>query len=536
MTEARAAAGWTALLVVILLGAALVQPGRVMPGDPTVDVWTHAWLLQWVAGSLARGELPGWAAQLAWPAGGRLTAADPLGAVLVAPLTLLAGPAIALTALTALQLGLSGAAGWRYGRALGGPWAGMLTATALVASPTFVSEIHNGVTEALWVGLVPAAGAAAIEGRRSAAAWALLAGLASPYHGVSATLLAGAHLAERRDLRGLVRVGLLGGLGIALAVGHLKYGFTGPSPLETKLPGIADPILKANAVDPRDVLWPGDHWTVPGDGVQNPAFRRSSYLGFILMGLSAYGLYLSRRWALLGVAAAGWVASLGPFLWWGTDFVTTAGGDRIGLPLLPLLLAVGGGVDHPLRFLGLTVAALGGLAAIGAGRRAPAFAVALLLELLLIAPTAWPLATSPASVPRVYATLPPSDLGIIPLPAAHHRTQRTGIHLYWQAHHGRPIPWTLKPHPDARQSNLALRWWASLSRGDAHAIPPTSAVDPSLKAAAARLREDGFSHVILHTRLCTGAASVRQHRQAIEALLGPPTEVGPDLLWALPEP
>ena len=52
---------------------------------------------------------------------------------------------------------------------------------------------------------------------------ALLAALASPYHGVSAVLLAGAHLVERRDLRGLVRVGLLGGLGID----RFYLGYTG---------------------------------------------------------------------------------------------------------------------------------------------------------------------------------------------------------------------------------------------------------------------------------------------------------------------
>ncbi len=522
-----------AVAFALALGALVLLPGGSgLPGDPTIDVWTHAWGLDWVARSLASGALPTATDLLAHPRGGTLTPADPFGALLVAPVTLALGAARAMWAEVWLQLLLAALAGWAYGEALGrggGPVGAVVCAT----SPTFLAEVHNGILEANWIGLVALAGAAAARGHRATPWIVAVAGLASPYHGVAATAVAACHLVARGERRALAASVIAGALGVGLATAGLRLGFGGDVPLEIKAPGLQEPTLRINAVDPRDFGWPGDHWTVRTELGAESRFRRTAYLGWTLLILAAVGARRSPGAPLrLLVCALAMLAALGPYLWWGDNFFRTGGGARLALPLRAAYTA-GIALDHPLRFLGAAIVLLGGLAATGAGRFGPVAAAVVLAENLLFAPNVWPLVRSAAEVPEVYARLPDDGRAVIDLPAQVGNTMRTGAYLYWQTSHRRPLPYTLKPSARVPSANAALRRWLALSSGG----PPPAAPGMQLvtEDPVGALAREGYGWVVLHPSMCPDEAAVRRHLDGVGASLGAPREVAGAWVWEISE-
>lgn len=525
----------TPALLALAVSVLVVLPGGPgLPGHPTVDVWTHAWGLHWVATSLAAFELPVETHLLAWPRGGSVTPADPLGGVLLAPVTLLLGAGAGYLAQVVLQLWVAVLGGWAYGHALGGPRPAALVAVACATAPTFLAEVHNGILEAHWLGLVALAAAAAVKGHRLTPLAVALAALATPYHGVSALTLAAAHLVAGR------RWGLLGATvaaalaAVGLATAGLRAGLNAPVPLEIKPPGIQDATLRINAVDPLAFFRPGDHWTVKLDGVMETDFRRTPYLGWALLLAGLWGAARRRGWLALGVVAVGATLALGPYLWWGRDFYRTAEGHRLALPLLPVLKLTDGGLDHPLRFLGMSVVALAGLAGLGAGRWAPWLAGVVLVENLLVAPNVWPLAKSPAAIPAVYAALPDDGRAVIDLPAQVGNTMRTGAWLYYQTAHGRPIPYTLKPSARVPNPNGLLRGWLALSAPSA--VGPAPDLGPPPAEPLVDLARAGFGWVVLHPQLCRGTVAVNTHRLAVSRALGEPREIAGAYVWEIPAP
>ncbi len=533
MTELRAALLTACSCVLVVLWPLWLAPGQVMPGHPTVDVWTHAWGLGWVADSLIAGSLPTQTAHLGFPRGGAVTPADPLGGVLLAPVTLLFGVASAMLAEVALQVGLAALGGWFYGRTLAGAAGGALVAVACATSPTFTAEVHNGILEAGWIGLVPLAAALAARGSRWTPGAVALAAIASPYLGVSAAVLAGLHLVAGRDWRRLVLVLVVGGLAIAAATFFLRAGLGGAEPLEIKPAGIQEPTLRINAVDPRSFFWPGDHWSVPLDGAMTPAFRRTPYLGWALLLAAGVGLWRGgRRWLLVPVLG-GSIAALGAYLWWGDGWFAPGGRGRLALPMLAVMRLTDGGLDHPLRFLAMAIPALAALAARGAGRWAPLLAGVVLVENLAVAPNVWPLASVPAAIPLVYGRIPDDGRPIIDLPSQVADTQRTGAYLYWQTSHGHPLPYTLKPNARVPDMNPALRTWLAIAAPMPTPKGTPGWIDPAsdLKAAVVALAAEGYGWVVLHRSLCRDETTFAQHREAVSALLGAGEDVGGDRLW-----
>ncbi len=535
MTGTRAAAFACAALVAIVLGPALAHGGLV--GDPTVDVWTHAWGLGWVAERLSHGALPIATTALGFPRGGSVTPADPLGALLVLPVTLTLGVSGAYLVELGLQLALAAGAGWAYGKAVAGPWGGFVVAAACTTSPTFTAELHNGILEANWIGLVPLAAAAALLRPRWTPAAVALAAAASPYHGVAAGILAGAHLLARREWRTFALTALAGAAALGAATALLHLGFSGAEPLEVKPPGLQEPTLRVNAVDPRAFFWPGDHWTVDlASGGFAPNFRRTPYLGWTLVLAALVGTARApkRAW-LWAPVTLGAVLALGPYLWWNGDWYAPGGAGRLALPLFPLLKLTDGQLDHPLRFLSMAIPALAALAALGAGRFAPLLAALVVAENLAVAPNVWPLPTVDATIPAVYAEIPADGRAIIDLPAQVGETMRTGAYLYWQTAHGHPIPYTLKPSAKVPSMNATLRTWLALSapmqipRGSPGWIDPAS----DLHAALDELIAQGFGWVILHRSLCRDQPAWNDHERAVSALVGPGRRVGDDELWEL---
>ena len=162
MAERRDLAGvWTGLLAALIVLGPSVAPGRLI-GDEGLDVWSHVWGEGWVGRSLLSGHLPWRDHGLAWPDGGVLWYIDPLGAMVALPFVALSLGALGHLAVQVAQIALAAVAGRALGRALGG--SGWVSGIGLATTPFLLGELHNGITEASWLGLVPAAGAAAARG------------------------------------------------------------------------------------------------------------------------------------------------------------------------------------------------------------------------------------------------------------------------------------------------------------------------------------------------------------------------------------
>ena len=305
------------------------------------------------------------------------------------------------------------------------------------------------------------------------------------------------------------------------------------------------PVFRINAVDPIALFQMGDFWTVHLDGPGTTPFRRTPYLGWVGLLLSAV-LWLRRpsaRWWLLPIGATTLLA-LGPFLWHDGDFVRTNDGDLIALPFRALL-GLGVVMDHPLRFISGAVTVLAVVADVGCRQletRVPlsitgltvSMAALIGIEQLALAPNVWPIQTSDGTVPAVYEQLDGTG-AVIDLPAARGQSIATNRYLYWQGMHGKPIPYPHKVGPDLPTMNPALRKWADLSRD-----MPRTANDPGrltdnedMTTAVSKLVRSGFRWVVLHPELLLDERTALKHRTALETQLGPPQEIEGRLVWTL---
>lgn len=549
MRVARAPLLLGLLAVALVLGPSL-RPGRLI-GDEGLDVWSHVWGVGEVARALSEGRLPWRAPGIAWPDGGVLWYIDPLGALVGLLPSWALGPEAGFTAQLALQVGLAAAAGWAYGRALGG--SGIVAGLGLATTPFLLGELHNGITEACWLGLIPAAGAAAAARSPMTGIWVGLCWAATPYHGVSASLLALTHLllgpgkpaswAEKG--RGVLAMLALAALVAAPFLLGLKLALSDPAALTQKPPaGDNWPVFRVNAVDPVHLLRPGDAWTVQHEGPLEAPFRRTPYLGLTLLGLALWGASQNKNNRCLFIPLAlGSTLALGPYLWRDGDWARTADGRLIALPFRALLMASGVSMDHPLRFIGGALTALAGLAdaALPArGRRrwlVPGFAALVVSEQLLLAPSPWPLATAPAGLPAVYAALPADGRALIDLPADRGESIATNRYLYWQGLHGRPVPYAAKVGSQGFPSlNAALRTWTAAGRLTPvpEGAPGAPRPGEDLSGAVAELAAQGFGWVVLHPELLARPDLLSAHREVLDPWLGPPQTVEGCLVWELP--
>jgi hypothetical protein len=295
--------------------------------------------------------------------------------------------------------------------------------------------------------------------------------------------------------------------------------------------------LYANAVDPRAFVAPGDFWSVPSDdGPLSAVWRRTPYLGLGVLSLAAVGLLRAPR--LCPVAGAGVllvVAALGHFLFLDGSWVKTAANGTYKLPLGLVTEALHLTLEHPMRFAGAASVALAGLADRGAGRLGLWLAPLLVAEHLFVAPAAWPLATSPAGLPAVHQELPDDGRAVLDLPADLGFGMRTDRYLYWNALHGRPVPWNNRVGSTGTASmNPALRTLVLLSKRDP--VVPGSPGVPSahadLEAALADLVDAGLGWIVLHPKLCRDPSLEVRHKARITQLVGsPPQTTGGAWVW-----
>ena len=210
-----------------MVSPVLPSPSGLVVGAARSDVWNSLWSHWWVAQGLADGRWPIATELLNHPDGGRLLVADPLGALLAAPLVLMLGPVLAYNLTAWLHAAAAGLAAHALARRLGGR--GWLAGAAFACSPLLLAHLNNGSSEAFALCWLPLAGLALVQAlQRPGLAWRALAGLAlalatiaSWYTGLAAWLMAacllgvglgdGVPLAARlrRGLSALILAGLL---------------------------------------------------------------------------------------------------------------------------------------------------------------------------------------------------------------------------------------------------------------------------------------------------------------------------------------
>ena len=535
-------------LALVVLFPGWLTGGTRLIGDEALDVWSHAWGIRWVFNHISDGTLPWDVSGLAWPRGGTLWYIDPLGALTSLPAQWLGGAVWAHNSILFFQVMLAASAAMAFARGLGGR--GWVAAVALATAPTFLADIHNGTIEACWIGLVPLAGAAAIRCRWWGGVAVGVAGLATPYHGISAALVVATVLlfrphtdSERTWRERLLDTAIAAAMAALIALPALlalKANLDDPMSIAKKSAVMLNfSVLRGSAVDPLALIRPGDFWSVHLNGPLTTPFRRTPYLGLGLLTLSAWTLFHHRRtrpWIIPITIAA--ILALGPFLWHNGDFVRDGNGDLMALPFRALL-GLGVAMDHPLRFIcgAVTVlAVLGDVATRKLEHRVGLPVIAwtsivgflLAFEHLSLAPNVWPLNTADGTVPAVYADL--EDEGaVIDLPASRGESIATNRYLYWQGIHRRPIPYAHKVGPDLSNLNPALRAWAKLSRSDPFrpdepGPAPSNAVD--LERHIKSLSTDGFRWVVVHPELCASEKIREAHIQVLEQSLGPAVQQG----------
>ena len=539
-------------IVLIVLFPSWRTLGERLIGDEGLDVWSHAWGVRWVFNHLADGQLPWDVDGLAHPRGGNLWYIDPLGALASLPAQWAAGPVWAHNSVILFTVFLAATASMAFARSLGGR--GYVAAAALATAPTFLAEIHNGTVEACWIGLVPLAGAAAMRNPFLGGAAVGLAGLATPYHGVSSALVVGTVLLLQPHASTSTpwkqRIGTTAAAAaIAAAIAlpgflALKANLDDPMGIAKKSTVLLNyPVFRINAVDPIAFLMPGDFWTVKLDGPLTTPFRRTPYLGLMALVLSGW-LWVRnaslRRWMIpVGLTS---ILALGPFLWHDGDFVRTSGGDLLALPFRSII-GLGVTMDHPLRFVCGAVSVLAVLADVAVRRLerwvpVPALvwtavmSTAIATEHLALGPNVWPIATANGALPAVYGELQTND-AVIDLPAARGQSIATNRYLYWQGLHRRPIPYSHKVGPDLPHVNPTLRAWADLSRSEPEAAhrssrrPAESRRDTDIQS----LVSEGYRWIVVHPELFASDKVRAAHSHELESLLGQPYQVGDRYVW-----
>jgi hypothetical protein len=473
--------GLLATFVAVALSWPMVlDPTTQAIGGGLGDLNGLAWTLWRVATSLP--AIPVDHPDVLFPAGATLAPVAVPQAVLLAPITLLAGPIAAANLLQVLHIALAAslASAWAQSQNAG-RWGVVVAGLAFGLTPALTASVHNGnpdVTPLFWLPLV------GLLAPRVRGSWAAAVGLGvatglaagwNPYVGVMAGLVALALVgwpndrAEGRRLAvafGLAAVGLAAwGAWYAGALGGaetmvLKRASTPIAPGAASLRGFFDPSAHGGGAD---------GWTV-----------HRWYPGLSVWALAAAGLWRRGRqaWGLSALVAIGGLLALGPVLQWDGAPVDVAG---VQLALPGMLWTAVPGLDGlrlvwryaALAAVGLAILAAHGLDALPRPWLRVGAVVVVAADLLLLGGAASDLRAGPIVDDGACTLLAGRPAGaVLSLPVDHEERALLG-----QTCHGRSVAGALN-RPFAPTVRAALR-------------------DPSL--ASAQLRDLGFRWLVLHT-------------------------------------
>ena len=492
MTRMRRAAVYVAVVAAVL-APGFLRVGGGIPGSPHADLWNSLWTF-W---QVAHHGLSFRVTDLGFPDGGTLPIADPVNALVFAPLTWIAGaPAAWMFAVAAHLLLAAVAADGLAGELGADPDQALVAGVAFGSAPVLLSSIHDASSEAIAVGLLPLALWATSRAMRGAGRASLavavgalaLAGLANAYLAVatwSAALVLIASGSGEARRRGALALALATALVAPwdLAVVHAVTA-------RDNVVGIKDPhelgILRrtTGAADPLSFVVPGDF--------RSPDFRKISrygedfihcvYLGWVWMIAAAVGLRrrstgIPAIWLVVGVTAA-----LGPVLVHGGSAVLLPG--NLGIPLPWFLVERLPGLSSlSLLFRFGVLSSLGvALLAAGAtsGQSARVLALAGLLEVLLVSPMRGGPDASPLPDPAPFVAIASGpDGAVMNWPIEGGRP-----YLYEATLHGRPIAGTL---------NFAMN---AASEESWRALRDAPAENPLRGAAVAR--RYGIRYLVVH--------------------------------------
>lgn len=437
----REAPAWLAFAIATMIPGWL--RGGPIPGSAHTDTWESLWGL-WHALQVGPGGATTW---LDWPRGGTLYLADPLHAVVLAPLTATVGPVAAWNVAVIGHVALAGAATAAWARARGAdPMAARAAGVAFACAPGLLAAIHNGTSETVGWGLVPLAAWAAAAGssRRAtlaAIAACALAFLASPYLAVAAAIVIAVEALAARDPRRLVVLAVAGAL-VAPWYATVIAAARAPD----NLIGIKDPhelALLRRTIGSADPLG----FVIPG-AFRSPDFTKISRYGedfvhctYLGAALIAANLGRARRpgapfvWGAIGL-----VLACGPVLVHDGSAVLIDG--RLGVPLPYFLIErlPGWSALSLLYRLSILPALALALGLAGLGRRRAAIAAgAVVLEVWLASPMAGgPSFSSPPAATALRALRDAPAGGVANWPVVGGRP-----YLYEATVHGHPVAGTL---------------------------------------------------------------------------------------------
>lgn len=437
---------------------------------------------------------------LNFPAGGSLWVADPLNALLLAPLIPLLGVPVAYTLLVWFHVVFSGVMAYRLGERISGKASvGWVASLAYAESPLLICHIHNGASEAIaggWLAWSLLATWELAENPTSSRGKVVEAGLAAAlcavaqwYAGVCAFAWLAINLLRRwRALGAAMALAALLVLPVAVLAQRTSTAADNVVGIKTE--------KEVNVV--RRTIGPTDPrvWVMPGD-FRSPDFRKyskyaeeyihSSYLGWVvLVGAALAGWGPGRRRLWLAVAAAA-LLSLGPVLVIDGQAVIVA--RRLAIPMPYFLVEKLPGFSSLsllYRFNQLTVLGLAVLAGMGWSRyRYGWLAGALMIaESRFVSPMAGNLGKTDATIPAVFEVLRDAPEGaVMNYPVAGGRA-----YLYEQTVHGKPVAGSLN-FPNNKAS---LQVWKALLSNS------TQSPEAFRQAAAREAREQGVRYLVVH--------------------------------------
>lgn len=522
-------------LAAALTWPAVIRPVAAVPGAPRTDLADGLWSLWFWAERLPGGPFTRVDGLLNPPHGGSLWVADPVNALLGAPLVLTLGPAAAWTVLVLAHLTFAGLAGHALGERVGGgrPWAGWIAGVGVASSPMLLSQVHNGATEAVGGGWVILA-ALAVWGLRERGGLraGVLAGLAMGvatvahwYAGVEVYLLWALAAVEAGIRRAKLGPWLVAGaLGLALAA-PVAVEARAVTTAKDNVVGIKSEREIATLrrtigpADPVGFVHPGRYRSPDFSELSRyqEQYVHCTYLGLVLLAGAAVGLRRDPKGgAVLAVAALG-AATLacGPVLArFGAPVILPG---RLGIPLPYLLLEKLPGFDGlslVYRLAWLAVVCLAALAARGlSGRLGWVAVVALLVDARLLSPA--------ADLPgHTDATPSPALLALADAPE--------GAVMNWPMVGGRPYLYeaTVHRHPVAASLNFpanagSQRVWKA---AQAHVGDPPEGLATAVTGAA---RAAGVRYLVLHDDPSAEPGDLDAAARAMGAALPVLAEAGP---------